>query len=173
MLDFSQYYISTEGVSYLDEIAETLCVDALTYAGEKTRHASGDPAKHLQNPSFFGYFKYSLVAGLAKVLGAAHHHVQAVYWIDPDANTDADDSSVFDITLHMVALVAAATDGLEELITALDGALPLCLNHLPSPALAERTSVLSVSVVTQEELQFNIGNAALLKSSFGAPIQVW
>lgn len=164
-------------VMRLQEEAEAIYNVALTYARDQMPPLMRKQQlpELLQNPLFLSKFKNGLVTGMTELIATYDSNVQAIYLFEESANPDAEteDTLPIDITVHLLLLVNANSAALGVFIEALDRGLTRHVNELPSKLLAERTSLLNVIPISQEDVRNNRGYAALLNSVFARPIKVW
>jgi hypothetical protein len=165
-------------VSTAAEIAETVRNEALTlaYKGFADGPADGNLQKLLACPAFANHVKYRLAIAIANVLGTYDRRVLSVYYVyntAPDPDAEVDPEAPGDPLLHFLVLVTSPTAALQAFVKALDRALVQSLHQLPSPALASLSTILDVSVVTEDESGRGTGWAALLQSAFAPPVQLW
>lgn len=164
-------------VSRLDEVAETIINVALVKAQEKLSVSQRDSnlADLLQRQDFIDYFKYDLAVGLAKELATNDKSVEAVYTFEASANPDLESGEGLpnDTTIHMLLRVTKPTAGLEAFIASMDRALTETLKKVAEPRFSNRTSILDVNLVTEEDIQQNTGYAVILSSIFAPPLLIW
>ena len=165
------------GLSYLDEVAETIRDDAIALARRKLGATRGgsDLNKLLRDPLFLDYFKYGLALGVVNVLAASDGNVHTAYLHEPamDSVKDAGEDRQ-DVTLHLILqLIMTPRVSLERLIDTLDGALAASLRELPSPRLEQRESVLDISLVADEEIRYGMSRAGLVVGLFASPLRIW
>ena len=129
----------------------------------------------LARRDFLESFKYGLVVRVAEVLAAADHNVLGVYTYDVDLNPDAElgGEVPLDVTARLLVHVSTPSAALEAFIAALDRALLASLEELPTPLFRERTFILDVNPITDQDIQRRLGLAKLLTSPFAPPLKVW
>ena len=161
----------------LDEVAETIRDDALEIANERlSAPFKGLELKRLlRRPDYVDNFKYGLALGVANMLSANDPQVQAVFLYEPSDNPDSELGSDLPVegTVHILVVVKSPSAALKALIASLDRALTASLMSLPSPAFAERESLLDANLLTQADIEQGRGYALLLSSMFAPPIRVW
>jgi len=164
-------------VSPLDEVAETIREDALALAQERlSAPLRGLELKRLLRRSeFIDNLKYGLARGISNTLSAHDSRVMAVYAFDPSTNPDSDavEEIPIDPTVHLLVVVQSPSAALDAFIASLDRTLTASLNELPSPKFEQRTSILDVNILTEEDVKQGRGYAVLLSSVFAPPLQVW
>ena len=165
-------------VSTAAEIAETIRNEALTlaYKGFADAPSDGDLQKLLACPAFANHVKYRLAIAIANVLGTYDRRVLSVHYVyntapDPDAAVDPDAPG--DPLLHFLVLVTSPTAALQAFVKALDRALVESMRQLPSPSLASLSTILDVTLATEDESSRGTGWTALLRSTFAPPVQLW
>jgi len=170
-------FAPTRKVLPMRDLAETLRDDALTQARGKfsALQRGADLRALLDLPGFLDAFKHALACGIAKALAENAQFVQAVYTYDPSINPDCESGEDLPVsaTVHLLVLVSKSSAALEALIVSLDEALTGKLRELPSNKFAQRTSVLDVNLLTEQDVQRGVGYAALLSSVFAPPIRIW
>ena len=79
-------------VTSLQEVAETIQIDALQHAHTRFTQPmrAADLAEVLQRNDFIDHFKFGLAERIANTLAAHDEHVQAIYYFDPNLNSDAE-----------------------------------------------------------------------------------
>lgn len=163
-------------LTQLDEVAETIRVEALVSAQNKMgawQRGLG-LAQALALPNFVDSFKYGLAVGAAKVIGAIDPRVRSVHLFEPSGSADADASDFStDPSIHMLVLVSSGSAALEAFIASLDRAMIDSLRELPTQLFAEREWILDTTLVTEEMLEEGRGYARLFRSSFAPPLKVW
>ena len=168
---------SQPSVTSLQEAVETIEIDALQHAHTKCTHPlrAADLAELMQRHDFVDHFKFGLAVRIANMLAAHDEHVQAIYYFDPDLNSDAQTETyaALDATVNLLILVESKTAALESFIAALDVALTHQASKLPSPLYASLVSILNAILITQEDVDQRRGSAVLLSSMYLKPRQVW
>lgn len=161
----------------IPDLAKQLCADALARARQKM--ALTQREEELKNllalPAFIDAFVHALGTGIAGALAENDQSVQAVYAYDPSLNPDSESGDALppSETVHLLVRVTRPSAALEAFTASLDQALTAQLRALPSPKFAQRTSVLDINLLTEEDVRLGTGYAALLSSVFAPPIQVW
>lgn len=170
--------VEKQQINSLLETAETVRDNALNRAREKmlSREKDAKLAQLLNNRDFVDYFIHALAQEVAQVIAAYDQRVRAVYLFEESANPDAEmgeyPSSV-DPTIHLLALVTAASAALESFVISLDRILAETLSELPSNAFTKRTSYLNVVPVTKNDIEERKGYAVLLSSIYAPPLKIW
>jgi hypothetical protein len=160
----------------LDEVAETIRVEALVSAQQKMSalQRSLDLSQALTQPDFLDSFKYGLALGMSKVIAANDPRVQSIHLFEPSANADGDAVGYnLDPSIHMLVVVRAGSPALEAFLASLDRAMVASLRDLPTPLFSEREWLLDAKLVTEQMLAEGKGYACLLGSSFAPPLKVW
>jgi len=164
-------------VTPLQEVAETIRIDALALAQERLTGATrGLELKRLfRYPDFVDAFKHGLASGVANALSANDPHVEVVYTYEPSANPDSElgNDLPVDATVHLLVKVQSPSLALEAFIAALDRALTAELKGLPSPKFAQRESILDVNLITEKDIEEGRGYAVILSSLFAPPLKIW
>ena len=164
-------------VTSLQEVAETIQMDALAYAHSRftqpIRAASIEEL--LQRHDFVNFFKLGLAERIANTLAANDEHVQAIYYFDPNLSADAETETytALDPSINLLVRVKSKSAALSSFIAALDDALALQARKLPSPHYAALASILNAILITEEDVEQKRGYAALLSSLYLKPRQVW
>lgn len=169
--------LSSGPVTYLNTIAKRICSEAMVKTYDKLAPVEQELSLEnlLQRRELFQSFKYSLAKGVAETLAANDRRVQAAYLLEPSVNADAEteEDLPLEATIHLVVVVETTSAALEALIASLDRGLTQCVQELPSPLLANRRSILDVSLVTEEAVKQKTGSANLLFSIFAPPLKLW
>ena len=164
-------------VTSLQEVAETIQMDALQHAHTMFTQPmkAADLAEVLQRNDFIDHFKYGLAERIANTLAAHDEHVQAIYYFDPNLNSDSEIETYapLDASVNLLVQVETKSAALESFIAALDQALTLEARKLPSPLYAQLVSILNAILVTEEDVDQRRGYAILLSSMYLKPRQVW
>ena len=164
-------------VTSLQEVAETIQIDALQYAHTKFTQPmrATDLAELLQRHDFISYFKFGLAEYIAKTLAAHDENVQAIYYFDPDLNSDAETETYMPLhaSVNILVQVESKSAALESFIAALDEALTQQARKLPSPLYTSLASILNAILITKEDVDQGRGYAVLLSSMYLKPRQVW
>jgi hypothetical protein len=147
---------SQPSVTSLQEAVETIEIDALQHAHTKCTHPlrAADLAELMQRHDFVDHFKFGLAVRIANMLAAHDEHVQAIYYFDPDLNSDAQTETyaALDATVNLLILVES---------------------KLPSPLYASLVSILNAILITEQDVDQGRGYAILLSSMYLKPRQVW
>ena len=161
----------------MPDLAEQLRSDALAHARQKMALAQReeDLKTLLALPAFLDAFVHALASGIAAALAENDQFVQAVYTFDPSLNPDSESGDDLPVsgTVHLLVRVTKPSAALDAFIASLDQALTAQLRELPSTKFAQRTSVLDINLLTEEDVRLGAGYAALLSSVFAPPIKVW
>lgn len=163
-------------LTQLDEVAETIRVEALVSAQHKmgALQRNLDLSQALTQPDFLDSFKYGLAVGMAKAIAAHDLRVQSIHLFEPSGSADADLAGFsLDPSIHMLVVVSAGSPALEAFLASLDRAMVVSLRELPHRRFAEREWVLDAKLLTEEMLAEGRGYACLLGSSFAPPLKVW
>ena len=164
-------------VTSLQEVAETIQMDALEYAHNRftqpVRAASIEEL--LQRHDFINYFKFGLAERIANTLAAHDEHVQAIYYFDPNLSADAETETytALDPSINLLVQIKSKSAALSSFIAALDDALVIQARKLPSPHYAALASILNAILITEEDVEQKRGYAALLSSLYLKPRKVW
>ncbi len=126
------------------------------------------------DPVACSYCHYNIAKELGEVLGSLDDNIRAVYAYDFDDNlTDincVDNVSSFPL-IHMLIRADRNTKALNALTESIDRAL---VHHQRSLlGLEELQHVLDIQVVDDEDIRNRTGYAALLRSIYRPPIEVW
>lgn len=161
----------------LQEIAETICVDALerAYPPPTRSKPSRDRQKLLQDPSFLQRFKVGLANGLTASLAAYDHRVLSASLFEGTLNPYSQTAfcSPAENNTHLLILVSKRSAALCVLATALDQALVREIQKLlPSLSKQQRLS-LNPIFITEADVMQHKGYAMLLSSTFVPPLTVW
>lgn len=161
----------------LEEIAETICINALENARlapiSSTQQA--DLMLLFQEPTFLQRFKLGLAQGMAHLLSAHDDRVLAAYLFDettgPFIQTTAYSTSA--ITPHLLFLVSKRSAALYLLAESLDRALLREVKNLPVSPLTQGESLLNPLFITQTDVAKHKGYAMLLSSTPTPPRSIW
>jgi len=164
-------------VTSLQEVAETIQIDALQYAHTKFTQPirAAGLAEVLQRNDFIDYFKFGLAERIAKTLAAHDEHVQAIYYFDPNLSSDSETEAPapLDPTVNLLVHVESKSAGHVSFIAALDKALTQQARELPSPIYSSLVSILNPILITAKDVDQKRGYAALLSSLYLKPRRVW
>jgi hypothetical protein len=163
-------------LTQLDEVAETIRVEALVSAQNKmgALQRGLDLPQLLARADFLDYFKYGLAVGMARVIAASDSRVHSIHLFQPSGSADAEASSFeLDPTIHLLVAAQAASPALEAFLASLDRAMVSSLRQLPAPQFAEREWILDAKLLTEEMLAEGKGYACLFQSSYAPPLKVW
>jgi hypothetical protein len=159
------------------DVAKSILDDALARAAQKlpVSERTASLEKLLSLPVFQSSFKYGMAQGVARVLSENDKFVCAVYVYEPSMNSDIESGEDLpqSATVHLLVLVGKSSAALQALIDSLDRSLVAALRELPCSKFKQRTSVLDVNIVTEQEVQMRTGYAVLLSSLFAPPIKLW
>jgi len=126
------------------------------------------------NSVAFNYYNYNIAKELGEVLGFWDKNIRAVYAHDYDAATPEEacfeNASPFSL-VHMIIWAEHKTKALNALVEAIDRAMVRHHRHMLGRIKLEH--VLDVQVIDDEDVRNRTGYAALLKSIYQPPIQVW
>ena len=164
-------------VTSLQEVAETIQIDALQHAHTRCTpsiHAA-DLAELLQRNDFIDHFKFGMAERIANTLAAHDEHVQAIYYFDPNLNSDAESETYapLDASVNLLVQVKSKSAASESFIAALDEAMTKEARKLTSPLFASLMSILNAILVTENDVEQRRGYAILLSSVYLKPRQVW
>lgn len=163
-------------LTQLDEVAETIRVEALVSAQQKmgALQRGLELSQTLDQPEFVDSLKYGLAVGMAKVIAAHDARVQSIHLFDPTGSADAEiQGSLLDASIHMLVVVTASSPALEAFLASLDRAMLASLRQLPTRLFAEREWILDAKLLTEESLAEGRGYAALFGSSHSPPLKLW
>ena len=161
----------------LSMTAEHAVAEAVEYCVQKTKLGSASEvlrAIQQGNRSACAYCLYALAKQMAESIGTFDETVKAVYTLDYDATPeDLCFGSAAQETplIHLVVWTERKTAALDSLIAALDRAiLQVYENTLGK---GERSSMLDVQTIDDEDVRNRIGYGALMTSIHHPPIQIW
>ena len=122
----------------------------------------------------FSYCHYHIAKELGIVLGSWNKNIRNVYAYNYD-NTDSDEDGYANILafslIHIIVWAEQKTKALNALIEAIDR---LMVQHYRRMlGLKSLEHVLDIQVIDDEDVRNCTGYAALLKSLYQPPIQVW
>ena len=126
------------------------------------------------DPVACSYCHYNIAKELGEVLGSWDKNIKAIYTYGYDDNTSAEEcaENVTPFSLiHMIIWAERKTKALTAIIETLDRAITqhqcklLCLNDLKH--------MLDIQVIDDVDVKNRTGYAALLKSIYQTPVQVW
>jgi hypothetical protein len=164
-------------ISQLNELAETIRDDALDFA---RTHAdvskSAWPLQRLfHDLEFYGNFKYSLGKSIADALVAHAPQICDIHFYEPFVNSEDQpaDGLLIDASVHLLARISRSSAALELFIDALDQALVEFLKEIPLPHFSERTTVIDISLITDEDIRLGRGHASLLSTMYTPPLRIW
>jgi hypothetical protein len=168
---------STAQITQLNDVAETILEDAVTYARAQLPSAFRDQALGilLTDRDFFCRFKCGLSNTISQTISEFDSRVLEVYTFDPYCNADIESGEYLplDGNLNLLVVVSAPSAGLQAFITSLDRALTEQLRDLPLPMLAQYQSVLNAVLVTERDIKLRRGFGALASSVFSSPMKTW
>ncbi len=167
--------VESVAVTPIADVAETIRNDAIEFARQQVDGEDAGLISLLSRRDFFESFKYGLVSRIAEVLAATDRNILAVYTYDLDMNPDAEIGGELplDATVRLLVHVTTPSAALQAFIGALDRALQTSLKELPTPLFRERTFILDVNLITDQDIQHRLGFAKLLASPFAPPLRVW
>lgn len=126
------------------------------------------------DPLVFNYYNYNIAKQLAEVLGSWDKDIRAVYAHNYEGATPEEacfeDASAFSL-VHMIIWAERKTKALDALIETIDRAM--VQHHRHMLGLNKLEYVLDAQVIDDEDVGSRTGYAALLKSIYQPPIQVW
>ena len=146
--------------------------EALMRTFERLSAQSVDLERWLNRPDTFSYFMHSLGSAVARTLAGQDPGVLAVYAYEPSPDA-CDETMQADAELHLIVRVVNSTSGLEAFVAELDRALIDALKAWPLSRFAQRTSVLDVSLISEDDIRFDSGRANLLSAVFSPPLPLW
>lgn len=166
---------ATLTVTPVEDVAETIRNDAIEFARQQVDGEDAGLMSLLGRRDFFESFKYGLVSRIAEVLAATDRNILAVYTYDIDMNPDAEIGGELplDAAARLLVHVSTPSAALQAFMGALDRALLTSLRGLPAPIFRERTFILDVTLITDQDIQRRSGFAKLLTSPFAPPLKVW
>ena len=122
----------------------------------------------------FNYYNYNIAKQLGEVLGSWDKNIRAVYAHDYDDATPEEacfeNASPFSL-VHMIIWAEHKTKALDALVETIDRAM--VQHHRHMLGLNKLEYVLDAQVIDDEDVGSRTGYAALLKSIYQPPIQVW
>lgn len=174
-IDFTE--LGMLSIMQLEEIAETICLNALEHARPPTAHATqkADLADLLQEPTFLQRFKVGIAQGMTHLLATHDTRVLAAYLYDETSNTLTQTAtySTSAAMTHLLFLVSMRSAALYVLAEALDKALVREVNKLPSSPLNQDDSLLNPLFTTQADVAENKGYAMLLSPALASRLTIW
>ena len=125
------------------------------------------------DPTACSYYHYNIARELGRVLGSWDVNIRAVYALGYDDNTSAEEGAEnFAFSLvHMIIWAERKTKALNAMIEAIDRAMVQVYRKLFE--MGELQRVVDIQVIDGEDVKNRTGYAALLKSIYQMPIQVW
>lgn len=176
-MDFTS--LSMLSTMQLQEIAETICADALERArppATRSRHKSS-LKDLLQSPNFQQRFKVGLAKGLVNLLAAHDERVLSAYLFQETTRsyTPAEARSAPTAKTNLLILVRNRSAALHVLATSLDQALVREIHKLPLPSslLDRHETLLNPIFITEADMTQHKGYAMLLSSAFVPPLTIW
>ena len=171
-IDFTE--LGMLSIMQLEEIAETICLNALEHARPPTAHAT-PKADLLQEPTFLQRFKVGIAQGMTHLLATHDTRVLAAYLYDETSNTLTQTAtySTSAAMTHLLFLVSMRSAALYVLAEALDKALVREVNKLPSSPLNQDDSLLNPLFITQADVAENKGYAMLLSPALASRLTIW
>jgi len=126
------------------------------------------------DPRACSYCHYNIAKELGEALGCLDDNIKAVYAYDYDDNLSdancAENTLPFSL-IHMIIWAGRKTKALKALIEAVDRAL--VRNQRRLLGISELEHMLDIQIVDDEDVKTRTGYAALLKSIYQPPIEVW
>ena len=163
----------------LQEIAETICADALERAqppATRSRHQNS-LKDLLQNPTFLQRFKVGLAKGLVNLLAVHDERVLSAYLFKETARsyTQTEARLLPPAKTNLLILVRNNSAALHVLATALDEALVREIHKLPLPPslLNQHETLLNPIFITEADMARHKGYAMLLSSALVPPLTIW
>ena len=163
----------------LQEIAETICADALECARPPTTRSRHESSLKdlLQNPTFLQRFKVGLAKGLVDLLAAHDERVLSAYLFKETARsyTQTESRLLPPVKTNLLILVRNRSAALHVLATALDEALVREVQKLPLPPslLNQHETLLNPVFITEADMAQHKGYAMLLSSALVPPLTIW
>ncbi|MFC1912094.1 hypothetical protein ACFLXG_02945 [Chloroflexota bacterium] len=122
----------------------------------------------------FNYYYYNIAKELGEVLGSWDKNIRAVYAHDYDGATPeeacCENTSLFSL-IHMIIWAERKTNALDALVETINHAMVQQHRHMLG--LINLEYVLDIQVIDDEDVRNRTGHAALLKSIYQPPTQVW
>ncbi len=120
------------------------------------------------------YYNHDIARQLADLLGSLSKDIRAIYAHDYEGATPEEGS--FEDTppipcVHMIIWAQRKTKALDALVETMDRAMVQHHRHMLGLTALER--VLDARVVDDQDVRTRTGYAALLKSVYQPPIQIW
>lgn len=163
----------------LQEIAETICADALERARPPaTRSKDKRSLKELlQDPTFLQRFKVGLAKGLVNLLAAHDERILSAYHFKETPRSYIQTQARFVPTMktNLLILVRSRSAALHVLATALDEALVREIHKLPLPPslLDQHETLLNPIFITEADMAQHKGYAMLVSSALVPPLTIW
>jgi hypothetical protein len=126
------------------------------------------------DPVACSYCHYFIAKELGEILGGLDNNIRAVYAYDYDDNLSHENCSENRLPfslIHMIIWAGRKTKALNALIEAMDRAL--VQHHRYLLGLSDLQHVLDIQVIDDEDVKARTGYAALLKSIYQPPIEIW
>jgi hypothetical protein len=126
------------------------------------------------DPVACSYCHYHVAKELGEVMGRMDNNIRAVYAYNFDDNLSDENNpqNALPFSLvHMIIWAGRKTKALGALIEALDRAL--VLKHRDLFGRSDLEHALDIQVIDDEDVKARTGYAALLKSIYQPPIEVW
>jgi len=119
------------------------------------------------------YCHYYVAKDLGRVLGLWDENIRAVYAYGYDDNTSAEEcaENISFSLVHMIIWAERKTKALYAMIEAIDRVMVQI--HRKLFGIRELQRVLDIQVIDDEDVKNRTGYAALLKSIYQMPVQVW
>ncbi|MBN1375413.1 MAG: hypothetical protein JXA01_04590 [Dehalococcoidia bacterium] len=126
------------------------------------------------DPIACSYYQYNVAKQLGEVMGLWDKNIKAVYAYGYDDNTSAGACSENispSSLVHMIIWAERKTNALKALIEAIDRAM--VQHHRNLLGVKELEHALDIQVIDDDDVKNHTGYAALLKSIYQSPVQVW
>ena len=125
-------------------------------------------------PAAFNYYCYNIAKELGEVLGSWSKNIKSVFacCYDEEVNGEECLEKLTSFSLiHLIILVEKKSKALDTLLDAVDSALAQRHRQMLGHKRLERA--LDARVIDDEDVKNRTGYAALLRSVYRPPIQVW
>jgi len=126
------------------------------------------------DPVACSYCHYHVAKELGEVMGRMDNNIRAVYAYNFDDNLSDENypqNALPFSLIHMIVWAGRKTKALKALIEALDRAL--VIKHRNLFGRSDLEHALDIQVIDDEDVKTRTGYAALLKSIYQPPIEVW
>ncbi len=155
--------------------AEAALIKALAFcAGKMALEDTGAVVDGLRkgDPSICHYFHYNLAVHVAEWLGTWDEDLKAVYLYDVEATPeDVAFGQVAPSLLCLIVWAKRKTGALNSMIEAIDRAL--IQGYARLLGASQRSHLLAVQVIDDDDVKNRIGCVALLTSVHLRPIKIW